>query len=81
MVTVAVLVASMIASITTVAVVVASITIVAVGVIIGGVTHEEVCVGRGMDGAGISLSPARVHPGHSLVSPDHGWQILWPWSG
>ena len=45
MVTVAVVVARMIARITTVAVVDASITIVAIGVIIGGVTHEEVGVG------------------------------------
>ena len=69
MVTVAVVVTRMIASNTTVAVVVASITTVAVGVIIGGVTHEEVGVGGGLDGASVTLSPARVHPGHSLVPP------------
>ena len=80
MVTIAVVVTRMIASITTVAVVVASITTVAVGVIIGGVTHEEVGVGGGLDGASVSLNPARVHTGHSLVSAHCGWQLLLVWS-
>ena len=64
----------------TVTVVVATIAIVAVGVDVGGVTPKEVGVGGGLNGACISLSPARVHPGHSLVSPHCGWQLLLVWS-